>query len=200
MRLDPTRVRNPERTRRAVLDAAERLFAERGYDGVSMRDIGEASGVSQPLIHHHFGCKDALYGAVLRRSADDYAARFPEVAHVADEPADLRGEMSRLFKYMCENESMRRIVGWCRLEGKQGMLTACQELRRALVQRIAEAQRRQLVRADIDPATIAVILEAVLISWFENREINEPLYADGLNDEAFLEQAIAVLERGFAPT
>jgi len=199
MRLDPTRVRNPEKNRRAVLDAAEQLFAERGFDGVSMRDIGDASGVSQPLIHHHFGSKEELYGAVLRRSADDYAARFPEIAHVSDEPADIRSEMSRIFKYMCENESMRRIIGWCRLEGKQGMLTACQELRRALVQRIREAQRLNRVRADIDPATIAVILEAVLISWFENREMNAPLYANGLDDDTYLMQAIDVLERGFAP-
>lgn len=196
MIVDPTRVRNPERTRRAVLDAAEQLFAERGFDGVSMRDIGDASGVSQPLIHHHFGSKEDLYGAVLRQSADDYAARFPEIARVADQPADLRDEMTRIFNFMRENESLRRIVGWCRLEGKQGMLTACQELRRALVQRIAEAQRSGMVRADINPASIAVMLESVVIYWFENREINDPLYPDGLHDDAYLQEAIAVLEKG----
>lgn len=194
--MDPTRVRNPERTRRTVLEAAEQLFAERGFDGVSMRDIGDASGVSQPLIHHHFGSKEELYGAVLRRSADDYAARFPEIAFVADEPANLRAEMTRIFNFMRDNESLRRIVGWCRLEGKQGMLTACQELRRALVQRIAEAQRAGMVRADINPASVAVMIEAVLIYWFENREINGPLYSEGLRDDVYLHEAIAVLEKG----
>ncbi|HBE91853.1 MAG TPA: TetR/AcrR family transcriptional regulator, partial [Gammaproteobacteria bacterium] len=45
----------------AILDAATRLFAERGFDGVSMRQVSEAAGVSKANIYHHFESKEALY-------------------------------------------------------------------------------------------------------------------------------------------
>ena len=41
------RIRNPERSRAAILDAAERLFAEQGYDAASLTQVGAAAGVSR---------------------------------------------------------------------------------------------------------------------------------------------------------
>ena len=70
------RVRDPEGTRAAVLAAAERLFAEQGFANTSLRDISCTSGVSHPLIHHHFGSKEGLYQAVKRRLVENSAASF----------------------------------------------------------------------------------------------------------------------------
>jgi len=52
-------------TRQAVLDAARQLFAERGYDGASVRDIAGAAGVDPALVHHYFGSKQELFLTVL---------------------------------------------------------------------------------------------------------------------------------------
>ncbi len=52
-------------TRDAVLEAARRLFAERGYEGASVRDIAGAAGVDAALVHHYFGTKQALFLTVL---------------------------------------------------------------------------------------------------------------------------------------
>src|SRR4051812_33358197 len=100
MTAESIRVRNPEGTRRSVLDAAERLFAERGFAGTSMRDITRASGVSQPLIHHHFGSKESLYTAVRRRVCEEYTTRYPEATRVTDQPVDVRSELERLFEFL----------------------------------------------------------------------------------------------------
>ena len=54
-------------TRAAILDAAERLFAQRGFAGTSMRALADAADTSQPLLHHHFGTKRGLYAAVKDR-------------------------------------------------------------------------------------------------------------------------------------
>jgi AcrR family transcriptional regulator len=55
-------------TATALLDAAERLFAERTIDGVSIREIVRASGRSNSYaLHYHFGTREALIGAVLER-------------------------------------------------------------------------------------------------------------------------------------
>ena len=52
-------------TRDRLLGTAERLFAEYGYDGVSIRQIGAAADAQIALINYHFGTKDMLYRAVL---------------------------------------------------------------------------------------------------------------------------------------
>ena len=54
--------------RARIRDAALRLFAERGLDGATIRDIARAAGVSGGLIRHHFGSKDDL-----RAACDSYA-------------------------------------------------------------------------------------------------------------------------------
>lgn len=194
-----TRTRNAERTKRLVLDAAERLFAERGFVGTSMRDIADASGVSQPLIQYHFEHKDGLYAAALRRAVEAYAARFPEAAHVTDQPVDISCEMHRLFTFLQENRLQIRMIGWARLEGKHELVTGCENLRRAMVQRIEFAQQQGHVRTDIDARALGVMLEGLLFSWFENRALNEMLFPEGMDDDAFLRSAIAMLERGASP-
>jgi TetR/AcrR family transcriptional regulator, regulator of cefoperazone and chloramphenicol sensitivity len=54
--------------RARIRDAALRLFAERGIDGATIRDIAAAAGVSSGLVRHHFGSKEAL-----RDACDSYA-------------------------------------------------------------------------------------------------------------------------------
>ena len=53
-----------------LLDAAERLFAERGFDGASMRAITAAAGMSVSSANYHFGSKEALLAATLRRHVE----------------------------------------------------------------------------------------------------------------------------------
>jgi AcrR family transcriptional regulator len=53
-----------------LLDAAEQLFAQRGFHGVSLRDITEAAGVDVALVGYHFGSKRALFTSVFERRAE----------------------------------------------------------------------------------------------------------------------------------
>jgi AcrR family transcriptional regulator len=48
-------------TREAILEAAREAFAERGYDGASIRLIAAAAGVDPALVHHYFGTKNQLF-------------------------------------------------------------------------------------------------------------------------------------------
>lgn len=50
-----------------ILDAAERLFASRGFDGTSMREIAQEAGVAQALLHYHFKTKEGLFEAMFGR-------------------------------------------------------------------------------------------------------------------------------------
>jgi AcrR family transcriptional regulator len=57
-------------TRGRILEAAERLFAEHGIDGVSVRTIAAAAHVDVAMINYHFSSKAGLFHAVFRRRAD----------------------------------------------------------------------------------------------------------------------------------
>ena len=58
---------NPEQRRKQILDAANALFAERGYEEVSVEDIASAAGVARGLVHHYFGGRKQVYIALLER-------------------------------------------------------------------------------------------------------------------------------------
>jgi AcrR family transcriptional regulator len=66
----PTRKRDPARSRAAILDAAETLFADHGYEGVTVAMIGEAAGVSHATPNYFFGAKANLYVEVIARLRD----------------------------------------------------------------------------------------------------------------------------------
>ncbi len=57
----------PARRREQILDAANALFSERGYDEVSVEDIASSAGVTSGLVHHYFGGRKEVYIALLKR-------------------------------------------------------------------------------------------------------------------------------------
>jgi AcrR family transcriptional regulator len=61
------KIRDAERSRAAILDAAEAAFAGRGFDGTSLNEVALAAGLSRGTPSYFFGSKERLYGAVLER-------------------------------------------------------------------------------------------------------------------------------------
>lgn len=62
------KARHEESCRETILDAAERLFAERGIDAVSLRTINAEAGYSVAALHYHFATRDGLVRALLERA------------------------------------------------------------------------------------------------------------------------------------
>lgn len=60
--------------RSRILDAAEAVFAARGYEGATVRDIAAQAGVPVGLVHHHGGGKEALFREVVERRAETLSA------------------------------------------------------------------------------------------------------------------------------
>jgi AcrR family transcriptional regulator len=63
----PSKPRKGERTAQRILDAAESLFAERGFEATSLREIAARVGIREPGLYNHFANKRELYAAVLDR-------------------------------------------------------------------------------------------------------------------------------------
>jgi AcrR family transcriptional regulator len=96
-----TRGRDAEASRRAILDAAEHLFADRGYDGASLAEIGRRAGVSAALPAYFFGGKRGLYEAVLERLVDEGERRVgrlsERVAHEFEHGGELHSVLESLI-------------------------------------------------------------------------------------------------------
>lgn len=82
--------------RRALLDAAARLFAERGFDRVSMEDLGSAAGVSGPAVYRHFPGKQSVLAALL---IDVSQGLFDGGSTVVDEGADAAVTLRALITF-----------------------------------------------------------------------------------------------------
>jgi AcrR family transcriptional regulator len=72
----------------AILHEAARLFAERGFSGVSLEELGAAVGVSGPAVYRHFANKQALLGAILVRVSERLLTGGQEVVAANDTPAE----------------------------------------------------------------------------------------------------------------
>src|SRR5207342_676033 len=62
--------RRPPVTKDRILDAAESLFMEHGYEATSLRAITSGAGVNLASVNYHFGSKEELFQAVLTRRLD----------------------------------------------------------------------------------------------------------------------------------
>jgi AcrR family transcriptional regulator len=76
-------------TREAILAAAREVFAERGYDGASIRAIATSAGVDPALVHHYFGTKEQLFTATVKPPIDP-SALIPKI--IGSGPVDSLGE------------------------------------------------------------------------------------------------------------
>lgn len=73
---------------RQLLDAALRLFAERGFAGTSISDIAAAAAVTRPVIYDHFGSKEGVYLACLRRARAELDRELLSAGAVEAEPLE----------------------------------------------------------------------------------------------------------------
>jgi AcrR family transcriptional regulator len=91
-------------TRERLLNAGEHLFAERGLDAVSVRDITEAAGANTAAVHYHFGSKRDLIAAILQRRASELGHRRDELLDVlqGDDEVDLRQVVDALVRPTAE--------------------------------------------------------------------------------------------------
>ncbi len=67
-----------------LLETAEGLFTEHGYQAVSIRDIAQASGVTNAALYYHFPNKEALFDEVIQYHAENLARQLQEAGAKAD--------------------------------------------------------------------------------------------------------------------
>jgi AcrR family transcriptional regulator len=187
------RERDPSRSREAILDAAERLFAERGFDATSLSDVGHAAGVSRGTPGYFFGAKAELYRAVLERcfAQSTEAIRHGRARALASrEPREkiLAGLVGDYFEFLAERPTMVRLME--RLALGEGPPMAGnpaagigQEALGALMDELGFDRRRAREAAHL-------LLSVLALCWFPLVHRNTYVPSVGLNPDsrAFAEE------------
>lgn len=198
------RVHDAEGTRTAILDAAEEVFAEHGFDGARVDAIAAKSGYNKSLIFHYFGDKLGLYTEVLRRAdletraiQERFLVPLMENETIASDAQRFRELLELtvrvLFNYMMERPRLWRIILWEQAEGWQTYAkiaahfdTEDIEQFEALFQ---QARNAGLLRSDFAPAIQLTMALQTCLSYLSSL----PLYQTLLPDEDF--SSTASLER-----
>jgi len=72
-----------------ILEAAVHLFAHKGYDATSIREITEAAGVTKPMLYYYFENKEGLCRAIFARFLEQHHSRLREVLESETDPFEL---------------------------------------------------------------------------------------------------------------
>jgi AcrR family transcriptional regulator len=166
----PERERNAPRTREAILDAAERLFAAQGYDATSLTQVGNAAGVSRGTPGYFFGSKAELYRAVLDRCFGEVRNAVQtgrERALASGEGPDvvLEGAVGDYFDFLAARPSFVRLL-------EREALTSSGVLPHAPVELQVgrEALSALAVELGLDPSpsgdAAQLLLSIIALCWF----------------------------------
>jgi AcrR family transcriptional regulator len=187
-------------TRDQILDAGEKLFAERGYSDVSMRDIvAETALRNQASLYHHFRNKQALYEAVLKRGFQQILDLMPESR--GGTAAEIDANVDHLIDYLSERAHLALLIQRAALDGSRTL----QRVLSGLVRPLYSRERQALsglngVWDDDEVPHLAAGLYLLTFGYFANAELlknvvgKDPLGPTAVaRQRRFLKTAIARL-------
>lgn len=191
-----------ERTTTAILDAAEKLFAERGFAAVSVRDVAAEAGVSHALVHRYLGSKEQVYKTMLRR-------RETVIRDAAPAEDDLiEATKLMLREAVLHQRDYVRLLTHSALHGLSyertiGRFAATERLVE-LARRVAAAEGDARDPGAPDPRFVIASLVAMLLGWSAGREwVLRAVDLEPMEDEEFAEQferVVLDLERLYFPS
>ena len=167
------RTRDAHRTRVAILDAAEAVFAQHGFDGARVEAIANASGYNSGLLFRYFGDKLGLYAEVLKRTDKEMSELLARVfAPLLEDDTItsdanlfrdfLRTTFGAVFDYMVDHPHFMRIVNWEQAEGWQTFAKIASYFEPTDLARLealfSRSCRTNLARPDLDVAVMVVLV------------------------------------------
>ena len=104
-------------TAQRILDAAEDLFAEKGYSATSLGDVADRVGIRSPSLYNHFRNKEALYQSVLERLLVDFSAPLEELEGAAVTHDRIFQWLETIVRQHHANPNLARLLQHAALSG-----------------------------------------------------------------------------------
>ena len=186
-----SRARDPDRSRAAILDAAEELFARKGYEATSLEDVGRNASLSRGTPRYFFGTKEDLYKAVLGRvfsDAREAVAQGRAAASGATAEVVIAEAVGSYVDFLASRPAFVRLAEWEALMGGRFFGETPPHL--AFVRDGLASIGEELSRGTLRPADPAqILIDIVALCFFPLAHADSLLKALGVDpfSPAFLE-------------
>ena len=171
-----------------ILDAAENLFAEKGYSATSLGDVADRVGIRSPSLYNHFKNKEALYEAVLERLLAEFSAPLLKLESGPVTNERVLFWLETIVRQHHANPNLARLLQHAALSGGPHTNELIDRLFRPMFE----------PRAKIDGEAISLFEDTGLQPWavmaFNNLVMSyvtmAPMYRDLLGQDPFSEEAL----------
>ncbi len=199
--------RLPHRERHeAILRAAIRLFAERGYHGATTRELAAAAGVSEPILYRHFPTKQDLYSAIIEYKAETGIAELEHLLRPHAESRDDRGFFTELGRFVLsryrQDPSYARLLLFSALE-RHGLAQIFYDRQVAVHYQQVGGYLRQRMREGVLRTMKPNVAARAFLGMVNHHALVGLLFRDYLvpeDVEAMLEALVSIFLKGMQRT
>ena len=154
-------------SRTDVVEAAGKLFAERGYHGTSMRDLGRALGLHGSSLYSHVDSKEDLLVDVVRRGAEFFRAAADRAVSSTTDPIDrlhalVVGHISVILDHLEEAQTFLNEAKALDGQHRKEVIETRDQYEAVFRRTISDGVDTGQLRPDVDPRTSAIFLLSIL--------------------------------------
>jgi AcrR family transcriptional regulator len=171
-----------------ILDAAEDLFAEKGYSATSLGDVADRVGIRSPSLYNHFRNKEALYQAVLERLLEEFSAPMSELSRGPVTNQQVFHWLEAIVRQHHANPNLARLLQHAALSGGPHTNELIDRLFRPMFQSGTESDEREksiFEQSGLQPWAVMAFNNLVM-----SYVTMAPMYRDLLGQDPFSEQAL----------
>jgi len=192
------RKRDAQRTQEKLLETAEQVFVEKGFDGARVDEIANLAAINKRMIYVFYGSKENLYIEVLRTTFRKlFKSNLPTPDPSGDPLADTEAIMRWYFWFLSDNPNYVRLLGWETLnDGNRAGKVLFELMEEGLgpLQKIVKLAREQgYIQNDMPSHKIVTILNEVCLGFFARRNLLEILWGQDLNDKSNQEDMLNLI-------
>ena len=173
MQIEPTNKAKLSAGEQAILESAEILFAQKGFDAVSMSAIAGLANTSKPNIYHHFKNKHDLYMAVMKAAVRRTSALLDALEDAPGTYAQrltqfAAGQLNNILGHKRSTQLvLRETLTENSLHGKEMTRLVMGEVFNRLVAMVYQGQQENEFRKDIDPTMAAFMIVSANMFFFQ---------------------------------
>jgi AcrR family transcriptional regulator len=182
--------READKTRSAIIKAATKLFAEKGFSGAPTAAIAKAAKVNEALIFHHFGNKVELWKKVKIEITQN-----SQVSPISPQPSSLQeflqAAIQQRLNLYDNNPLLHKIIQWQRLEDKRDVLLSANPLApNTWIPSVQYLQKQKKIQSSLPAESIVIWLLASI-----NAAVQDDLRV--FHDPKMREEYISLIMKGF---
>lgn len=200
--------RSPDRSndsRELLLKAAKTVFARKGYDGATVKELAEEAGVNVSLVSYYFGGKEGLFKACLEQFGRETLAVVQRILKAPESTEDLRVRLTLyaeefVMTHVNEPELTAIIHRECALDlpfTREVFSNVFIKIFESLMQFLKSAQKSGFLRQDLDLHVTSALFTGGIIHMTRMDHLAKDLFGRSIRDKKFRDVLIQTAVQNF---